>query len=530
MNFKRGQWRRPNEIIPIVPVRFFASRKVIIATAAALSASWLILVCLLAQRFAIPSGDGILYALPLAVAKQPFDLGIPFLGNFDGYGCAWGHHWPGAMWLRGAIFSMLPYGRMADIAVLSLCQLLTALTAACLVWAATRKVWPVAACVILILSDRLLLLACAGNRFESISVAVVLLWFANSVTRLDQQHARWRWLARAMAWVCPTLHPYGLVLGVVILGYDWLAARSQPASVAREWRVRAGCFMLGCLAVGAWFLTQPDALRQFSANLAVQKSFYQNWNSVVAGLANYRLGGGVILWAGGATAAGALVAGCYHDQSQVAPPLPPAIRFLAPALFATVIGVHTVTRCENFHYLAFGAPFAAIMVCVVAAGVSGERRSPAIVLGLLVLLHATILPYRLLQFIRAGCPDFNAEIVEVLGGIPANRAVYIPHLFWAAAANDHKHSLRWWTLPLASPRQVRQRYEHLAYAAAKPGDILIVDNTSAAATDRFGVLPTFPLQPPDPTLWQRLYVRRHLCQAAVPWGLDLTVYEFAGHP
>lgn len=462
------------------------------------------------------------------MARHPFDLGIPFLDNFDGYGCAWGHHWPGAMWLKGLIFFALPYSRTADVAVLSLFQFLTAITAGCLVWTATRKPWPVAAAVILILSDRLLLLTCAGNRFESIAVAVVMLWFANSASGLDQRHAGWRWLMRGVAFLCPTLHPYGFVMGIVILGYDWLATRSQTGLAVREGWVRSGAFVLGCVAVGAWFLAQPDALRQFIANLAVQKTFYQNWNSVAAGLANYRLGGGVMLWGAGGIAAWVLAAGCLSATNPGQFLISPAFRFLAPALFATVFVVHTLTRCENFHYLAFGTPFAVIMVCVVAGRIDGACRVPAVVLGLIVLTHGTILPFRLLQFIRAGCPDLNAEIASMLGTIPANRAVYIPHMFWAAAANDHSHEIRWFTLPIASPRQVRHGYEQLVYAKAQPGDILVVDNTSAAAADRFGTQPTFPLQPPDPCRWRMLETRRHLFQAAVPWGLDLSVYEFAG--
>jgi len=294
--------------------------------------------------------------------------------------------------------------------------------------------------------------------------------------------------------------------------------------------VRSGAFVLGCIAVGAWFLTQPDALRQFIANLAVQKTFYQNWNSVAAGLANYRLGGGVMLWVAGGISAWVLASGRSSARGPSPVAISPAFRFLAPALFATVIVVHTVTRCENFHYLAFGTPFAVIMVCVVAARIDGACRVPVVVLGLIVLTHATILPFRLLQFIRAGCPDLNADISSMLGTLPANGAVYIPHLFWAAAANDRTHEIRWSTLPIASPRQVRHGYELFAYAKPKPGDILIVDNTSAAVADRFGTQPTFPLRPPDPSRWKMLETRRHLFQASVPWGLDLSVYEFAEQP
>lgn len=506
------------------------STKAALATSAAISLLWLVASCLLAERFNVPSGDGILYSLPLAAAKHPFDLGIPFLNDFDGYGSSWGHHWPGAMWLRGLIFFALPYSRMADVAVLAMFQLLAAATASCLVWATTRKLWPAAATLILILSDRLLLLACAGNRFESIPVAVVLLLFANSAAGLDRRHAGWRWLMRTLAFLCPTLHPYGLVTGAMILGYDCLAARRQGTS-PRECGLRMGAFVLGCVAVAAWFGTQPDALRQFAANLALQKSFYQDWNSVIHGLGNYRAGGGLALWGTGVVAACLLAAGWPALKNGSFVPPGPAWRFLAPTLFASVIAIHTLTRCENFHYLAFGSPFAVMMAGVAAARIPAGTRAvfrwiPAAALSAITAMHGILLPYRILQFKQAGMPDLGAELSAVLRQVPANRTIYIPSLFWPVAIHDRTHEIRWSTFPVASPRQVRERYEREAYAAAKPGDTLIIDNAGARQPDRFGVHPTFAQLPPDPSKWARVADRKLLFPGSIPWGLDLSVYEF----
>jgi len=506
------------------------SCKPVIAAGVALAALWLVLVCQLAARFNIPSADGILYSLPFAAAKHPFDLGIPFLDNFDGYGSSWGHHWPGTMWLKGLVFFVLPYSRAADVAVLSAFQLFAAVTAAWVVWKTTARIWPAAAALILLLSDRLLLLACAGNRFETIAVAVVVGLFAHCVTGCGNRGAGSRAVTCLLFFLCPTLHPYALALGGIILGYDCLS-RSQRHGV--DCVPRAGAFVLGCLAVMAWFVTQPDAMRQFAANLAMQKSFFHNWNSVWDGLGNYRLGGGVMLWLAGLAAACALVVGRNRNLA----PLSPAMRFLAPALLVTVIAIHTITRCENFHYLAFGSPFAVIMVCVAAArtfpsvhGSNGTlpaiRGLAAVGLGLIVLAHATILPYRLLQFARAGCPDLNAEMNAIIGRIPAGRAVYIPHLLWPVVLRDRNHEIRWFTFPLASPRRTRERYEQLAYAKARPGDILIVENTSAGSSDLFGLYPTFCVQPPDSAKWRRTDKWQHLFPGSVPWGLDLSVYEF----
>ena len=244
----RADSRRTGRFRPPI-TNFSMSRKAIIAIGAAISVIWLVLVCQLAQRFNIPSGDGILYSLPLAVARHPLDLGIPYLNNFDGYGSSWGHHWPGAMWLKGVVFMALPYSRIADVAVLSLFQWLAAATAGWLVWRATGNMWSAAAAVILLLSDRLLLQACFGNRFESIAVAVVLLLFANSVTGFGNRGALSRAFTCLLAFLCPTLHPYALVMGALILGHDWLYRNGPHGATPSDCAARAGAFVLGCLAV-----------------------------------------------------------------------------------------------------------------------------------------------------------------------------------------------------------------------------------------------------------------------------------------
>ena len=137
-----------------------------------------------------------------------------------------------------------------------------------------------------------------------------------------------------------------------------------------------------------------------------------------------------------------------------------------------MILIHTVTRCENFTYLAFGSPFAVMMVCIAATRLGdcmppSTRWIPAVGIAGITLLHASILPHRLLQFWKAGLPNLSAEFTAVLEKIPANRTVYIPHPFWPAATEDSKHEIRWFTLPIASPRAIRERYEKKAYATAE---------------------------------------------------------------
>lgn len=507
------------------------------ACAVALAAGWLALVAVLASRFSLPSADAILYSLPLAAARHPFDLGIPFLDGFNNYGSTWGHHWPGSMWVKGLIFSVLPYSRMADVIVLSLFQLLLATVAAGAVRTTTSNRWLAAGVWILLLSDRLLLFTCAWNRFEPIAVAAILVWFNLAFIQARPLGLTGIWSARVAAFLSPTLHPYAVVLGAMIAAFDLLQCRRQDLPI-KESAIRLGCFLLGGAAAASWFVLQPEALRQFAANVSLQKSFYQSWGTVLSGLGNYRLGGGLFLWGVALVAGISLALGLVRIPSTDLRSA--AFRYLAPALFIAVIAIHTLIHCENYAYLTFGTPFAAMIVAVFAWSVYSKTRAggtigklaralPSAVFVLALLLHAIILPYRILQFVQAGCPDLQNEIASVLRDLPRDKVVYIPHLMWAAAAQEQDRPIRWFTFPVASTPTVRKDYESAAYSQAKPGDFLIVDNFDAASIDRFGTHPTFPVLPPDPQRWSPFASKKLLLPGSVPWGIDLTIYQFVGH-
>jgi hypothetical protein len=514
---------------------FFSSR-IGLACAAVFATGWLALVGMLASRFSLPSADAILYSLPLAAARHPFDLGIPFLEGFSDYGSAWGHHWPGSMWVKGLIFSVLPYSRSADVIVLSLFQLLVATVAANAVRTTTSNRWLAAGVWILLLSDRLLLFTCAWNRFEPIAVAAILVWFNLAFIQTRPLPPAGIWSARAAAFLSPTLHPYAVALGAMIAAFDLFQCRRHALPV-KESAIRLGCFLLGGAAAASWFVFQPEALRQFTANVSLQNTFYQSWNTVVSGLGNYRLGSGLLLWGVALVAGLSLAFGLVRIPSTDLRSA--AFRYLAPALFIAVIAIHTVTHCENYAYLTFGTPFAAMIVAVLAGSVYSNARTdgasgkiawaiPSAVFALILFLHATILPYRILQFVRAGCPDLQNEIASVLRTLPQDKAVYIPHLMWAAAAQEQGRPIRWFTFPAASSPAVRRDYESVAYSRAKPGDLLIVDNLDAASIDRFGTHPTFPVLPPDPQRWVLVGSKKFLLPGSVPWGIDLSIYQFAG--
>lgn len=495
------------------------SRNALAAGSVLLFLGWLVFNGWMAVRFSFASGDSVMYALPLAVARHPFDLGIPFIGDFAGYGSHWGHQWPGGMWLRGLLFQVLPYSRAADVVVLHGFIGLAALLTYRLVREASGLRWPAWLAAALLLSDRNLLLAAAAQRFEPMALACLLVLAVDATCA--PRFRGWRLWVRVAAFLCPLLHPYALALGALLLAVGPLAAsgtlRGRLAGRAGEWLA----FAAGCAAWILWFAAQPEAWRQFVENMALQESFYRHWNTVWAGLTNYRLGGGFLLWGLALVGAAMLAA----DRGK-----PPVFRLALPLWFAAVLCLHTATRCENYHYLTLGSAPAVALVAVGAAELSRRwndwrRWLPAAGLAALLGIHAVIFPYRLLQFQRAGRPDLAAELRAVLAGIPAGRTVFLPPVAWPAAVAEPRPGFRFWTFPVVSRPELRARYEAAAYAAAKPGDVLVVDRFALSMPDPFGMLPVMPMSPPDPAVWRRVSGHRRMFHGAVPWGLDLEVYE-----
>lgn len=497
------------------------------------SLTWLFVVSMLAHRFNVPSSDGILYSLPFGTARHPLDLGIPFLDDFDGYGSSWGHHWPGTMWLRGAIFTILPYSRLADVVVLSCFQWLAAFTAAFLVWRATGSIYSSLPVLVILLSDRLLLLACAGNRIEAPAVAAVLLLTASTLQQGGIAKRGWMWLGGMAAFFCASGHPYSLALGGLILGLDLHAVRRDPHLELRSWWFRAGGFSLGCAAMAAWFMFDPAAWHQFRVNMDLQKSFYNNWATVWAGLGNYRLHAGILLWGAGTAIALVSFIRLPRNQDQTNGLCDePLVRHSATLLIAVLI-LHTITRCENFHYLAFGSPFAAIVVFVFFTRIRDVLPArfswlPVPAAAILTLSHVILLPHRLVQFTKAGRPNLHVAYQSILESTPQGSTLYISHTLWPVAVEDTSHTIRWFTFPIASKWTTRRRYEELAYANAKRGDILILDQGDPAQVDRFGLFPTFEIHPPDPAKWKHLRDHHMMFPGTIPWGINLSLFEYQG--
>jgi hypothetical protein len=152
---------------------------------------------------------------------------------------------------------------------------------------------------------------------------------------------------------------------------------------------------------------------------------------------------------------------------------------------------------------------------------------------LIVLAASTFLPYRLIGFARASFPDFEKVCSDILAPIPTGRTVYIPPTFWSAALRDSRNEIKFATLVVASPKEMRQRYEKMLYAGLKPGDFLILDRLAGSNFDANTTLinscPTFQYLPIDPQFWKLVRTEKASFPSATSnFGYHFEIYEFLG--
>lgn len=517
------------------------------------STAWLV------ERFRVLDSDSIMYGLPLAFAKGPFSLAIPFLGDFAPYSTVWGHQWPGAMWLRGALYAVVPFERWLDIFLLLSCQFGAAFLAGGLVWRLTRSGLASLACAVIVCSDRVVITGLQLHRWEAVTIlALVALLVAmvrtagrsedrrsemedgdqHSASNIQNPKSRmvpraWLVVSFLAAFVVACTHPFGMVIGAGLIGLggiDWLILRRR--SLAAAWVPAVG-FLCGLGAVVLYYGLIPEARGQFLGNLALQNSFNagSRWGFFTTHLRYYHwlgypLFGSWVLAAPwvffrlrGAKSSGEAFAAWVLPLAAVATPL-----------------IFVLTRSANNSYATLGTPFAAILLAT-AVGLLPEamramRVAARVALAVLALGFLTVYPYRWLVFFKSGSPDFPGELRALVGRVPTGVRIYIPPPLWDVARKDASHDYRLYTLSVASPWERRLAYERMVYGEAKAGDVLVVDRLSGSTTgDPWGILPTFEALPPDARYWKPLFESvRRIPGAGNDFGFDLAVYEFRGVP
>lgn len=497
---------------------------------------WLLVNIYLSIHFRLPNSDSIMYGLPLTVAKGPFDLKIPYLGDFESYGRAWGHQWPGGMWIRAGIFTIVPFTREADMAFYLGCQWLSAFLIGYLIWNTTRNRWLVVGAFLMMLSDRLVMISLELHRFEALAVlsVVALTTFAWKLG----PGISWPWylMGGAAAFFAPMVHPYAGPLAALLLTLLLFKAFFLRECAKRDAVLMWGLFAAGIAAMASWFFFQPEAWEQYARNMALQKSFSKNFNVIWPQLAvAYRAQSGRILWLFAIVVSAGFLAGRPALLKTI-----PGFSFLRMALPGVLVGtifLQTVTRCNNYVYLIMGNGAGIAMIAIMVQALM-RSKSPwrwvgqaltAVFLAT-VLLWAAITPYRFYQYARAGLPDFRRVTDGLLKDIPAGRKVYFPPPLWDSVTRLHlNHDYRLWTFAVASSEDRRKRYEDKAYFDAAPGDILIVDCLALQGPDTWGYLPTRNIVPPDERKWKLIKKERKLFPGGnVDFGYDFEVYEYKG--
>lgn len=500
-------------------------------------ALWILSTAWLIVRFRALDSDSIMYGLPLAFSKGPFSLFIPMIGDWPPYSTVWGHQWPGAMWLRGALFSVVPFERWLDISLLLGMQFLAAGLAGNLVWSLTKAPIASLCAVFIILSDRIIIAGVQLHRFEALVIlALVALFLALAKTtgqnRAERNSFRgWLLVAFGGAFVAACSHPFGMAIAAgfaVMAGFDWVILRRRAAVAAL---IPAMGLMLGLGSVSLYYFLEPEARTEFLQNVALQSSF--NNGSRLAFLAQLRYyhGVGYALW-GAAVIAAPYIFFCLvrrrSDQAFVA--------WALPLSAVAVPALYFITRSANNNYLTLGTPFAAILVAT-AIGLMPRNKWHLIrlvfvaALCLLAVGFMSVYPYRWYVFVKSGRPDFPAEMQALINRMPQGVRVYIPPPLWDAARKDSSRDYRLYTLSIASPWETRLAYEKKVYGEVKTGDLLVIDRLSGKTGDPWGILPTFETLPADARYWQPVFEAvRRIPGSGNDFGYDLAVYEFRGAP
>ena len=509
------------------------------------STAWLIV------RFRVLDSDSIMYGLPLAFAKGPFSLSIPLIGDFPPYSTVWGHQWPGAMWIRGAIFSVIPFERWLDISLLLSLQVGAAFLAGYLVWSLTRGPAVAICTTLIILSDRVLIAGLQLHRFEALTIlALVALMAAliktsggqgkgegaeiqNPKSKIQNFPSNWAAGGLIAAFVAACTHPFGMAMAagfVGMAGIDWLILRRRAAMAAL---IPSAGFVLGLASVGVYYFLVPGAREQFVSNVALQNSFNEGSRlGFFTTHLRYYHWLGYPLWAAVLVSVPFVFVTLSRRRDAGASFAAWALPLAALAIPALFI----LTRSANNSYATLGTPFAAILVAT-AVGLIHRAKHPlrrAALIGLLCFLtlgFLSVYPYRWYVFVKSGMPDFPGALQAVVNRMPEGVRVYIPPPLWDVASHDKSRDYRLYTLSIASPWTTRLAYEKKVYAEAKPGDFLVIDRVSGKTGDPWGILPTFETRPPDARYWKPAFESiRRIPGAGNDFGYDLAVYEFLGEP
>lgn len=491
----------------------------------ALATAWLI------YRFNYLGTDSVLYGLPLADSKGPLSLSIPMLGDFPSYSGIWGHHWPGAMWVRGLFYSLFPFERLTDITLLVIAQYCTGVCIGLLAWRSCRSVFASVCATIIVCMDRSALSTVVDHRFECISIlSTVILYISSCFTTHRNPSKKWLAAGSLAALMAGWSHPFSMLLagGVIFLvAMDWLIWRDRAF---RSVLIPATSYLMGICAAAGYYLAVPEAREQFLNNLALQSSFSSGDRLIFFTYLQRISFAAVLLWAGGLAASFWLA---YNSKTAV-DGFQRYVRLSLAAMIWAVPALFVMTATGHIVYLSFGTPFTSAGLAIALGSLLSRDRlayRTIAYLGLAIPTFAFLAYYsfRWLVFFQSGRPDFPTELREIYGLVPAGHRVYLPPVIWDAARKDTTRETRLWTLSVAAPREIRLAYEEYAFNDIKADDYLIIDRLSFAHRDEWGVLPTYEIHPPDPEVWEHVQdCRRSIAGHSGSTGYDLGIYRFKG--
>lgn len=490
---------------------------------------WAVIAFLNLYFFSYPSMDSWCYFSPVAASTAPGDLTTPLLGPWEGLDHTWGLHWPGGPFIGTLFFWAFPTHPATNILY------------AMLLWGATAIFLRVVAlrlldsrllanaAAILFLFDRAAFNMAWFQRHEMLSLSaeliLLILWTYPS------PRSSWKIVARYALWtacftVMTVTHPSSLGIAGIIVICLWM--RALVGKTPKRFADATFAALGGVLGVGlliGYFWAHPMAYAAFKDHAQINFEITNDPNGT-----NF-FGKTLLLFPEfyfpfftGAF----LVFGLFVGSASVlihiwgAKGIAWADRLEDSKvwLMIVVLGVGQALlnlATYNAYYMILFIPFSILLILRL---LSNWPKPPTylVAIGFLVLfLHLSIIPLRLVPWARSGFPNYRAVLAAAWAQIPSDRLVLIPDVLWENAIQSHSNALMN-NLPNNATAPRRAAYENFLYNSVQRGDILIVDWLQSKKPEIHSDPRLRWIEIPDKgltALWQGVKKR----------GFDLKMYE-----
>jgi hypothetical protein len=449
---------------------------------------WLLGTIFLLEKTGCVIVDGFQSLGSTVAIRYPGDLFWPGLGNFLGYDQYWGFHWHGWPWLYSFITSFFGWNSLVATSIVCVLWLCVALRMRKI----ARELSPCELPPLLVgwafwyLLIQPLFLVSGQSLRPEIPTALMLLGLMTTWGKAGTPASQW--LQRILLLVLPSMHPLGFVIPATWIAWEFLSCWLH------RWQHLPQCLLRGIvLAAGLalfllWHVQGGGApWQQFLVNIEQQGQLTKAMG--LGHEAIFRMGWGImpmklmwpVLLLASCTALAVLIQAArrqFHGD----------IFVLSAMTWWIALLFMVVTKNPNALHLIGTLPFA-LLLCL--RGLSHLAKRPRIngIPGAAVLLMASfpilLIPgKRMLGLWNTGFTGYRESLADLYARVASEHqgTIYIPVSLWEAAAQHRPpHDYRFSTFPNILVTEMRLDYEKNTFAAARSGDILIIDDHQETA-------------------------------------------------